>query len=696
MKILSVTVVLATFLASASWADKKLDDAVAKANDLVAKQKPDEAVKTLQKLVQQSPSSPEALVAFGSLCDRVGQEANLNEADAALAKAVQAAAGAAPAIHAQALAAHASHLLKRGNSLTALAQAKKAVELQPNAETLATLARAEARFENGAAALQTADKAIQADAGSALAHEAKGEALLASGRPADAVAAFRKAASLAPLSRFRVGVARALLAQGKAGEAVTEAQATSTADPNSAEALAVLGLAQIKAKPKDQATWNEAIGNAQSGKFYDPKSVVALDAVAQIFESAGQYDQTAQYYASLLQIDPGSIAAGLANVDALYRGNKIDEAIKAVDALAKMAPGSGRVLFLNGELLLRKENYQAAVPVLERAVALLPGSAEAHYYLGRAYLFTAGKGAKDAVGPYGKATELDPNNCDFRVVYGLTLAGVGRCEDAVQQLQKAIAMPACKGPDAYINLGYTYRKCNKTEDAITSYRKALEIDPKNYQAAIGLAWVLYNNQRWDDAITAFEGVIKIDPTAKGDVALPITACYFEKAKVSKEFSKLDEWLGVAKAELGADHKTVIAVSEAVQLLKKGGPAKKLEIDQEVDCGAAIRTAMNDAAKPDVRARAVRTMAGCGRDAVPFLASLLNGDKIPVLNATLTSIKSMGGTACGALPAMERVAKTELRVKIDVTIEEAKWELAWQDYQKAVKEYLPKMRQTCGK
>lgn len=696
MKILSITAVLAAFLATSAWADPKVDVAVAKANEQLAKGKPEEAIKTVQKLVQQLPGSAEALVALGNLYDRIGQDNNLNEADTTFTSAVQAASSAPPAIQALVLAAHASHLLKRGNSLTALANAKKAAELLPNADTLAALARAEARFDNGPAAMQAADKAVQADANSALAHEAKGEALLASSRPADAVVAFRKAASLSPLSRMRVGVARALLAQGKSGEAVTEADAASKADPNSAEALAVLGLAQIKAKPKDQAVWSEAIGNAQSGKFYDSKSVVALSAVAQIFEAVGQYDQTAQYHATLLQVDPGSIVAGLAKVDTLYRGNKIDEAIKAVDALAKMAPNSGRVFFLYGELLLRKENYQAAVPVLEKAATLLPQSAEAHYYLGRAYLFTPGKGAKDAVGPYGKATELDQNNCDFRVVYGLTLAGVEKFDDAVQQLQKAIATPGCKGPDAYINLGYTYRKWGNTGEAVGAYRKALDLDAKNYQASIGLAWVLYNAQRWDDAIAAFEGIIKIDPTAKGDVALPIAASYFEKNKAKKDWAKTDEWMEVAKAELGADNKGVVALGEAIQKTKAGQTSGPVKIEQEVDCGGAIRAAMNEALKPNVRASAVRTMAGCGREAVPFLGSLLYQRPIPIIKAALNGIKSMKAGACGALSSLERVSKMELPVSINPTREEALWELEWQDFQKAVKEYLPTMRSLCGR
>jgi Flp pilus assembly protein TadD len=166
---IAATSILLVLLAASVRADKRLDEAVAKAEDQVSKGRPEDAVKTLQKAASQTPGS-EGHVALGSLQARLG---NFDEAAAAFAKARDLSAGEAPSVKASTLAGVASHCLAVGNAKDALEAAQKAVEAQANAATLAVLARAEVRSNDGPTAFKTADKAIAAGAMSALAHEAK-------------------------------------------------------------------------------------------------------------------------------------------------------------------------------------------------------------------------------------------------------------------------------------------------------------------------------------------------------------------------------------------------------------------------------------------------------------------------------------------------------------------------------------------
>ena len=80
-------------------ADKRVDDAVAKAEDQIAKGRTEEAVKTIQKLVSQP--SAEAFIAAARLQLKLGK---VEEANASAGSAVQQAASATPEVKAAAYA----------------------------------------------------------------------------------------------------------------------------------------------------------------------------------------------------------------------------------------------------------------------------------------------------------------------------------------------------------------------------------------------------------------------------------------------------------------------------------------------------------------------------------------------------------------------------------------------------------------
>ena len=104
-------------LAGPAVAQSKLDQAIAKAEDQVAKGKPDEAIKTLTKAAAEA--GPEGQVALARLQERVG---NLDAAAAAYDQAKSAGAS-----NPDVLAAVANFTLRHGKAQDALAIAKQAV-----------------------------------------------------------------------------------------------------------------------------------------------------------------------------------------------------------------------------------------------------------------------------------------------------------------------------------------------------------------------------------------------------------------------------------------------------------------------------------------------------------------------------------------------------------------------------------------
>lgn len=674
----TLVVVLAGCLAAApAWADQKVDEAVAKANDQLSKGKEPEAIKTMEKLVKSNPTT-DAFLAMCRFQDRLG---HLDEAVSACQTAVDSGQGAAKA---EALAALSTLSLGMGPAKAAAALAEQAVQLAASASTLSALARAQARLEP-TKALETADKAVAAGA-TADAHSARGVALLALGRNDDAAAAWRKGIELdARSSRAHAGLAATLVAAGKAAEAVTAARKAVELDPNSGMAHAVLGSALMAADPK---AWNDAIAEAQDGAFKNPKSPEIHMVVAKIFEADGRFDQAASEYRKALELDPDFSPGRSALINAQFRKGDLDGALVEARKLAAAAPGSGEAQVLLGELLLRKNDYENAVAPLEKAAKLLPGSADAHYYLGRAYHFTGR--AKEALAPYEKAVQLAPGNLDFRTTYGLILGQNGQYDKAADELRKVTATPGYKNTAGFTNLGFVYRSMEppRNDESIAAYKKALELDAKNGQAALGLAWAYQNAKRYDDCIAACKQAIQLEATFAPVCNQTMAWAHFFK----KDFKASREALDAAEKS-GSGNDRLAAILERIEKAPAGtavteealAEAEKAR-EQQRRLQAKLEQIEKDlkAAGPATRVRAVRELAAAaGGDATPTFAWMLYNDKsVDVRIAVAQTLGGIGPAARRACPQLEAIAKAEIIPNPGADRAEAELELKQGDLKRA--------------
>jgi superkiller protein 3 len=651
MKMMLSAVVVSAALAAPAFGDAKLDEAYAKALDQNQKGRAEDAVKTLQKAVGQCGNCPEGNVLMGRLQERIG---NLEAAGAAY----NAAATGTGAGKAAGLAALSDYELRTTAAKTALGHAEQAVAADANASTLAALARVQARIDPPAA-LATADKALAAGATSSDAHQSRGVALLALGKKDDAVAAFRKAAELdARSARPVASLAAALASQGKGAEAVAAGRKAVELDPSSAEAHAILGGAILAS---DKKLWGDAIAEAQDGAFKNPKNPEIQMIVAYIFESDGRYDQAKAAYQKALETDPAFAPGRAALINAQFRGGDLDGALANALKLAAEAPGSGEAQLRVGEFLLRKENYTAAVAPLEKAVTLLPGSAEAQYYMGRAYQFT-GK-TKEALEPYHKAVELAPNNQDFRTTYGLILGVNGQFEPGINELKKVTSAPGYKDTAGFTNLGWLYRNVDppKTAESIAAYKKAMELDPKNGQAALGLGWAASYGKSYDEAIAAFQKAISIDKNLAPQALKGMAWAQFFK----KDFTQSRETLTKADAAGAGDTRLEQQLDRVETILKGGGPVSdeelqkaELERKKAIELQNKLDNIQDQLKSPNAgtRARAVGDVVRiAGADAVPTLHWMLVNDKdYGVRGAVANALGSLGAAARKVCPTLKAI------------------------------------------
>jgi tetratricopeptide (TPR) repeat protein len=687
MKRVLAALAVVAFLAAPAAAQSKLDQAIAKADEQLVKGKPEDAVKTLTKAAAEAGA--EGQIALARLHERIG------DIEAAARVYEQAKGSATGAARADALAAVANFTLRRGKATDALAIAKQAVEAGATPASLAAMARAQVRTEDAVGALATADKAVAAGSGSAIAQIARGEALIAMGKSADAEAALRQAIQIDPKSALAYSrLARAQLALARPADAVASARKATELDDKFGEGFAVLGVAIVAENPK---TWSDAIAQAQQGAFLDPDNPIVQGAVGKIFEANGQLEQAANAYRKALVADPAFGPARFALIQAeLNRGNR-DAAIAEAKKITSTGMSNADIERLIGEDAVRREDYSGAIPFLEKATKGLPGNPDGWALLGRAY--HANRRYDEAAEAYGKAVELAPQNANYRTTYGLILGLAGELEKGLAELQKVTSAPGYKDAVGWVNLGWIYRNINKAPESIAAYQKALALDPKQEQAALGLGWAYQYTKEYDKAIAAYEQAMKIDPKdASADANLGIAWCYFFKRQVPEARAAMDK--------AAAAGRSVTQLKENVDKLEKWIAeghavteeqiAKAQEEQQAYEERAKKVEAADNASRsknPASRARAARDLASlAGPSAVPSLVFLMQSDpNYDVRIAGAQALGSLGPAARAALPNIDGVLRQPpYEPPINATPEQLDAAMKDGDYRRALRDARAKI------
>lgn len=185
--------------------------------------------------------------------------------------------------------------------------------------------------------------------------------------------------------------------------------------------------------------------NANHSRFEEtedpPISADTRVAAGQLAESQGLLAQAAQQYGEALKVDPSHQVA-------LYR---------------------------LGTLRVQLKQFPQAIDAWKQYVRATNGSAAAYSNLGFCHELAGQPGAAEDA--YRQGIAREPTNQPCRVNYGLMLARNGREAEAVTQLS-AVLSPA----EVHYNLASVYEQLGRQDQARAGYQRALELDPKLWEA----------------------------------------------------------------------------------------------------------------------------------------------------------------------------------------------------------------------
>lgn len=151
-----------------------------------------------------------------------------------------------------------------------------------------------------------------------------------------------------------------------------------------------------------------------------------------------------------------------------------------------------------GKRLLDENDTQNAIAALERAIELNPDLAEAHFQLGIAY------GLMDLQNQ--QEGNILPGDAENRV----KTRADKEFEKAADTYKKYLAQNP-KDDVAQFNLGRTYVKLLKDDDAEDAFREAVKLKPEDTDYQTELGAILIRLAKYHEAVTTLKKALEIDP-----------------------------------------------------------------------------------------------------------------------------------------------------------------------------------------
>lgn len=274
--------------------------------------------------------------------------------------------------------------------------------------------------------------------------------------------------------------------QGKIDEALGSIEKLLAVDVDDYDALMAKGLLLLRKKPLDAAPV------FQKAAEKSPRSGDALFCLGWAFEKAAEA--------------PDAQDAS--------KQERLAKAAEAYDKCANMDPGV-RPRDSLGFVYLLTNKHAEAMKEFKRATDIDPGFAPAHNNLGLASDLadnrTEAKRRYEIV-----LTKVDKENVRARVMLALDLWLDGSATKAIKELEKVVK-DAPEDDLAWTFLGDVYCDANKVDSAIKAYKKASELNEKNFFAWYHMG-IAYEDQKrkYEEAERCYDKAIQVrsDPPAE--------------------------------------------------------------------------------------------------------------------------------------------------------------------------------------
>ena len=300
-------------------------------------------------------------------------------------------------------------------------------------------------------------------------------------------------------------------------------------------AAAALLRPAVQADPSDYRAWYD-LGYVENALGHLPEAATAyrksIALKADVFESnlnlglvlAKQGNNQAEsFLRAATRLKPaGDANAGIARawlaLGRLLADNKPGEALAAFREVARLDPKNVEPHLAVAILLEKQKDYAGAEQEFKQAAVLDPKSSEALAGLVNVYMET--RRLPEAEAALRHYLEVDPRNNTARLQLGRVLAAQGRAQDAVPELEAALAQQ--RDPAALRELAGLHAAAGQYEKAVAEYRELLGSAPNDADLHYALGTALMNQKNFEAAQQELLGAVRLKPSladAYGNLAV---------------------------------------------------------------------------------------------------------------------------------------------------------------------------------
>jgi tetratricopeptide (TPR) repeat protein len=187
------------------------------------------------------------------------------------------------------------------------------------------------------------------------------------------------------------------------------------------------------------------------------------------------------------------------------------------EAVSQERAAPARETYARAVDLEAKGNHPAALALLWEAAGLAPRDADIQNRLGEALDRVGALDAAIEAFRQALAARPDFRKADHNLI--LTLVKAGRGPEAVARARARVT-EAPDDPDAHFTLGLAQSE-QDVADAIQSFRRTMELEPRHVLARYNLALVLKRVDRMAEAIEELNAAIAIEPRAESHYTLGV-------------------------------------------------------------------------------------------------------------------------------------------------------------------------------
>lgn len=223
-------------------------------------------------------------------------------------------------------------------------------------------------------------------------------------------------------------------------------------------------------------------------------------------EKLGMPMEAMKWYEKVLALDSNQFTAlhHLARLE--IENGKPEKAIRLIQkAIAADGIQAGYLKSL-GDAFRRQKNFPKATACYRKTLVL--GSLDAGVFIGLFHSLSAEGMPEEALAMLKKALLLEPDCVEALLLIGNIHLNNTQFEEAFQAFEKTVQIqPENSGNHFYLALAL--QKLHKYHLALNHYRKALDIDPKLYEAHVNTGTIYMVNKEIESARRAYESALVI-------------------------------------------------------------------------------------------------------------------------------------------------------------------------------------------